>query len=265
MSFFRSNIDPFCSFAIDLGPLYVERVFDSLLTLQGVKNVVQMGPAERFDRYLDYLRKKTVLSTRDQYSFIQFYKGHFYQQLAGHLVGPDYRRHISEKALCAYQAYLELSGRFDESRYYAQWQTGVLQDLLNYPWPEVERSLIYATAIDPLRGEATKRLIDHCIRQKQWKTAYGLSSAAMNHFFDKNPAAKRAWFVDFNAYNWNVPNKHLTICYKLQYLHEAQETYSRMQAYETAHPEEFTDSDIRHIHFLKKILHSSKPLLASAS
>jgi hypothetical protein len=265
MSFFRSNINPFCSFTIDLGPLYVERVFDSLLTLDGVKNVIRMDPVDRFERYLTYLRGKTGVSTREEYSFIQFYKGHFYQQLAEHLATPEYRQHIREKALCAYQAYLELVGHLDESHYYAQWQTGVLQDLLKYPWPQVEESLLFAGAVDPMRGEASKRLIDQYIRQKQWKSAYALSSIAMSHFFDKNPAAKRAWFIDFNAYNWNVPNKHLTICYKLRYLREAQETYSRMQTYETAHREEFSDSDIRHIHFLEKILYPSKSLFASAS
>lgn len=224
-----------------------------------------MGPAERFERYLDYLRKRTGPSTRDQYIFIQFYKGHFYQQLAGHLASPENIQHFREKALCFYQVYLELSAMKDESRFYAQWQTGVLQYLLHYPWPQVEESLTSACVIDPTRGEASKRLIEYYVRKKEWKRAYNHSSSAIKNHFDKNPAARRSWFVESDAYNWNILNTHLVICYKLGHMHEAQETYGQMAAYKATHPEEFSNFDIRHIHFLEKILYSSKPLLATAS
>jgi hypothetical protein len=220
MPLFQTKIDPFSSFTINLGPLYVERVFDSLLTRQGVNGVGCMNAAERFQRYLDYLKKKTNPNNHTQYTITQFYKGHFYHQLANHSIQKESAQHFREKALCYYQNYLELSARAEESRYYAQWQTGMLQDLLKYPWPLAEDSLVKAGDIDPLRGEAIKKIIDHYIQFKEWKRAYSYSLKAVSKFVDKNPVAHRRWFIDFDAYNWKLLRTHRIICYKLGYLQE---------------------------------------------
>jgi hypothetical protein len=224
MALFQTKIDPFSSFTINLGPLYVERVFDSLLIRQGVNAVGCMGAAERFEHYLDYLKRKTNPKNHTQYAVTQFYKGHFYQQLANHSIQKDSGQHFREKALCYYQNYLELSARPEESRYYAQWQTGVLQNLLNYSWPLAEDSLVKASAIDGLRGEAMKRIIDHYVRTRNCKRAYPYSSIAINKFVDKNPVANRRWFVEFDAYDWSMLKTHRIICYKLGYITEKNTT-----------------------------------------
>jgi len=218
MSLFQSKIDPFCSFTINLGPLYVDRVFDSLLIRQGVKDVFKMGNMERFGNYLEYLKKKTNPNSRLQYAVVQFYKGHFYNQLANHSGSLQDVQHFREKALCYYQIYLEISDRQDESRYYAQWQTGMLQDMLKYPWLLAEDSLLKASALDPLRGEAIKKIIEYYIQFKEWNMAHHYSTMAMGKFFNKNPVAHRRWFINFDAYNWNVARIHRIICYKLGYL-----------------------------------------------
>jgi hypothetical protein len=264
MPLIRPKITPFSSLTINLGPLYVERVFDSLLTKQGVENVVRMSAADRFEWYLDYLWKKTGNSNHKQYVFIQFYKGHFYDQLANH-TAQENALHFREKALCHYQSYLELGDHPQESKFYAQWQVGLLQDMLKYPWRQVEDALLKACAIDPARGEPYKKLVDHYFRVKEWRTAYSYSSIARNRYFDKNPVATRRWFVDFDAYNWNVVNLHLTICYKLRYLQEASKAYDQLLQYEFRHLDEFKESDLRHIHLLEKIFQTPKRALATAS
>jgi len=265
MSLFRKKINPFCSFTINLGPQYVERVFDSLLTLQGVKEVVRMPAPERLERYLDYLREKTTLADHEQYTLVQFYRAHFCQQLANQSPNPEIVRHWQEKALCYYQTYLELTVRLDESSFYAQWQSGVLQEALHYPWPMVESALLKAQAFDPLRGEPLKAITDHYIRAKEWRSAYSFSQRSLKDHFDRNPSAARHWFLDLDAYNWTVINKHLTICYKLGYLSEAEKAYDQMMEYELHHLDEFKASDIRHIHYLEKIFHGPKSNLATAS
>jgi tetratricopeptide (TPR) repeat protein len=265
MSLFHKKINPFSSLTINLGPLYIERVFDSLLTLQGVKEVVRMQATERFERYLDYLREKTDIEDHDQYTIIQFYKAHFYQQLAHHSPSCEHRVHWQEKALCYYQDYLELSTRLDESRFYAQWQSGMLQAMLNYPWSLVEESLLMARPFDPRRAEPLKNLVDHYMRAKQFNVAYTYSTLAVNEHFEKDPAATRRWFVEHDAYNWNVVNKHCTICYKLGYTGEAEKAYNKMLEYEIQHLDEFKASEIRHIHFLERIFHQPKPVPATAS
>lgn len=224
-----------------------------------------MSASERFERYLDYLRKKTDITEHEQYIVIQFYKAHFCHQLCDHCLNLEHSRHWQEQALCYYQNYLEVSNRLDESRYYAQWQVGMLQDVLNYPWCQAEDSLLKALNIDPLRAEPLKKLVDHYMRAKQWKIAYSFSAKTLNEHFDRNPVANRRWFIDFDAYNWNVVNKHCAICYKLGYLAEAEKTYNLMMQYELQHLDEFKASDIRHIHILEKIFHASRPALATAS
>jgi hypothetical protein len=222
---FRSSIDPFSGFTINLGPLYVERVFDSLLTRAAVKGIAQMNAAERFTLYLDYLKTHINLHNHTQYAVTQFYKGYFCQQLAAHSMGGETARHFQEKALCYYQNYLELAARGDESRFYAQWQTGLLQDLLNYSWPQVEESLHKAAALDPLRGEPSKKIVEHFIVTRDWKLAYPHSKTAIGKYLDKNPVAHRRWFVDFDAYNWSVLTRHHTICLYLGYVREAETTH----------------------------------------
>ena len=208
MLLFQSKIDPFSSFTINLGPQYVERVFDSLLTKKNTIATYKMDPATRFGHYLAYLRQIAARVSPKQYPVLQFYNGHFYQQLANHSACRKNTVHFQEKALCYYQAYLERAHPTDESRYYAQWQAGMLQDDLQYPWPLAEKSLLKAADIDPLRGEPIKKIIDHYIQKKEWAKAYSYSSIAMNRFFDKNPIAARRWFIDFDAYNFSVLKKH---------------------------------------------------------
>jgi hypothetical protein len=209
---FRSKIDPFSAFTINLGPLYVERVFDSLLTTEGIKSVVQMNACDRFTLYLDYLKTNIDVYNHTQYAITQFYKRHFFQQLAVHSMANETARHFQEKALCYYQNCLELTEREDESRFYAQWQMGELHDTLNYSWPQVEESLQKAAAIDLLRGEPTKKIVEHYISTREWKKAYGHSKLAVEKYLDKNPVADRRWFVHFDAYNWSVLTRHNKIC-----------------------------------------------------
>ena len=216
MSLFSSKIDPYSSFTINLGPLYVERVFDSLLTRQGINDVNQMGNVQRFEHYLGYLRCKSNAASKGRFAAIQFYRGHFYLQLANHTNSQEFIQHYREKALCYYQTYLELGAQQDESWYYAQWQAGILQEVLHYPWAEAEEALLRASSIDKFRGEANKRIVEHYVRCRDWKTAYRFSTIAMERFLDKNPVAHRQWFIDFDAYNWQVLRIHRVIAYKLR-------------------------------------------------
>jgi len=209
---FHSKIDPFSSYTIDWGPLYVERVFDSLLVKEGVQEVGTMTDKERLEHYLEWLRKRMGKIDRPQYAVMQFYKGYFYQQLARLHERSGDAQHLMEKALCSYQDYLELSHSIDESRYYAQWQAGMLQCTLDYPWALVEDTLLKAAEIDPLRGEAIKKITEYYVQRKEWKMAYSYSLMAVNRFLHKNPIAQRRWYIDFSAYDQHVMDVHLQIC-----------------------------------------------------
>jgi hypothetical protein len=127
MYLFFHKINPFSSITINLGPLYLERLFDKLLIKQGHKEINKMSMADRFESHLEYLSKRIGRSSDLRYSSIQFYMGYFYQQLANYSMQIETARHCRERVLCHYQLYLNLSTCQYEGRYYAQWQSAVLQ------------------------------------------------------------------------------------------------------------------------------------------
>jgi hypothetical protein len=265
MSLFHAKIEPFCALTIDLGPQYVERVFDSILTRQGDNDLFRMKSEDRFAGYLEYLNRQVRQSNRHKYCFIQFYCAYFSQQLAIKSgKNGNERQHLWEKALFYYQVYLELADHSTESKYYAHWQSGLLQDALQYPWSQAEISLLKAASIDPLRGEALKKLVLHYCQESAWKIAYGCSTLAIQKFFDKNPVGKRRWFVDFEAYNWSLLYTHFTICYKLGLLQEAEQVYRQMHGYIFQHPDELTDADIHQIQSLHRLFHPAKSKMHTA-
>jgi tetratricopeptide (TPR) repeat protein len=256
MLLLRTKIEPYCSFTVNLGPQYVDRVFDSLLTKQGVGEVVRMNTPERLECYLEYLHQQAHhCNLRLRYSLIQFYIGHFSQQLAAQAGQEEYGRHLREKAICHYESYLELADDTAESRFYAQWQLALLRDELEYPWSQTESVLLKATSFDPSRGEPLKKLVDHYCQAKVWKTAYSLSRFAMKTYFEKTPVAIRRWFVDFDAYNWRLIHTHLYICYKSTHLQEAKRTYQQLVGYARQYPDEMANTDIRIIHSLEKLFY----------
>jgi hypothetical protein len=75
----------------------------------------------------------------------------------------------------------------------------------------------------------------------------------MKNYFDKNPAASRRWFVEFDAYNWKLIHTHLYICYKSSREDEAERTYQQLLEYARRHPKELFDADIRIVQGLEKL------------
>jgi len=258
MSFLHPKINPFCPFAISLGPLYVERALDYQLTLNKVPNIVRMPSTERYEHYLKLLHQKNTNSRTGEYPYIQFFKGHFYNQLANITFIPQTAQHHREKALCYFQIYLEIADRLEEISFYAQWQIGLLLDVLKYPWAQVKNALLKAYSIDSVRAEPLKALVQHYIKNKDWDKAYAFSSVLLRDHLDRNPATTRRWFIDSNAYNWNLLYQHFSICYKTGYWDEVLKSHKQMLAYKSRHVGEFNDTDIRRMHSVEKLLQSPK-------
>jgi len=263
MSFFQHKLNPFTEFTISLGPAYVERLFDSLLVKGGLDTAEKRNPVDRFKSYIELLNKNAQTKKRKEYTFIQFYIAHFYQQSGKHSTENKEKIQYYENALSHYHSYLELTKGAEESRYYAQWQTGILQDAIHNPWPIVEASLLIANSMDPMRGEAMKKIIHHYRYAREWEAAYLYSSIAKNNFFDRNPIATRRWFIDFDCYNWHVLYTHITICYKLEYFYELEQIYQQLLSYEIKYLSELNNMEVRRIHSLENILHKPKKQIAT--
>ena len=239
-----SKLNPFSAFSISLGPLYAERLFECLLQKEGVKCLYEMTLTDKFESCIDWLKTYLKKERSKDSLFVQFYLGYFYQLISS-----------NSEALHYYQSYLVLTKGTEESRYYAQWQTGILLDRLNYSWPVVRESLAKANAIDPLRGEPIKYIIQYYIQRSEWEKAYPYSNFAKKHYFKKNPIAIRRWYVDFDSYNGSIMDTHILICNKLGLLEEAERTHIQLLNYVIEHIHEFAKVEKYLIQMVNNLYH----------
>jgi hypothetical protein len=257
MSLFRQKINPHCLLTFRLGPDYVERVFDSILILRGVKNVGFLKSKERYKDYLEYLQEISSPSRNGQYSFIQFYRGHFYHQLAKYSDRSEGAHHFREKSLCYYQTFLEFPNHPPEMSFFALWQMGEIMDYLKYPWEQVQVCLLKAHSSDPSRGEPYAKIVRHYMLEGAWKTAYSFSARAIDSYLNNCPVEPNHWFIEKRAYDWNILDTHLIICYKMRFLSEVKRNLTKFLRYKCDHGEECINSHLSHIIFFDKILGSS--------
>jgi hypothetical protein len=224
-------INPFSEFAISLGPAYIERLFDALLIKSGLIDLRQLPDAARLEKYILLLKNKSPNCSQREYLFIQFYTAHFYHQLSEHSPKEKDKKEFRQTALSYYRSYLDLTTGSEESRFYAQWQTGTLQILLCCPWTVAHESFLKANRIDPLRGEPIQNIITHFTMVKDWENAYLYSLFSKCHYFNRNPIAVRRWYVDFDSYNWNVLDNHIRICTHLGLFLEAEHSNKKLLNY----------------------------------
>ncbi|HMI61299.1 MAG TPA: hypothetical protein VK518_10330, partial [Puia sp.] len=141
-------------------------------------------------------------------------------------------------AMAYFQDFLSWESGSPDTRYYAQYRLGVIQRFLGSPWPAVEESLLNAVEFDSLRGEATKEIIEHYLKEHQWRNAYIFSSYAVREFFGKCPSNSRSWFIDTPFYLWQVLDYHVPVCLTLRKKDEALQYLKILQQYAWHHPGE---------------------------
>lgn len=250
--------NPFTEYTINLGPLYVERLFDSILLKAGVKDIKGDSVTGRMEGYLSILEQRAQKGGARERLFIHFYTAHFSQQAAQHSGDTETLRNYRKQALLHYQAYLKLTNGTDESRYYSQWQMGRIQHSLSYPWPIVKESLLSANVVDPFRGESIQDIIHHYISFEDWRSAYTYSQFAVSRFFNKNPIAKRRWHVSPGCYNGKVLDTHITICKNLGYWQEAERAYRQLLNYVVEHIHEFKIIEKRLLEIVEQVYLGNK-------
>jgi hypothetical protein len=182
ISLFSHKPNPYSEFTISLGPAYTERLFDTMLMKNGSKGIYKMGISDRLKMCIELLKQEARKNSQKEYIFILFYTAHFYQQLAEHSLELHQQNECRESALSYYHSYLELSNGSEESRFYAQWQSGRLLGHLYYPWTITKESLLKAHSLDPLRGEPIKDMVAHCIASKRWEEVYSYPLAFAQHY-----------------------------------------------------------------------------------
>jgi len=254
MNFWRNKLDPFTKLTTDLGPIYVDRMFECVSLDRKPRDWRNSHQNEKILLYLAYLEKISKSLNTNQKKFSNFYKGYFYQELTKYQFDSKERQFFMKQAVDHYNLYLDKADVKDQVTYFAQWQVGLLLEKLNYPWVVVQNLLSNACKTDPKRGETVKKLVDHYISVRDWPIAYEHSLLSINCYYANNPIAIRHWYVDPDSYNWKVLDNHAQICLNISNQAEAEDTYVKLLHYVLNKSDEFDDTQIKQISgFRKKV------------
>lgn len=258
MHLFTNTLNPFTVSSVNLGPVYMERLFECLLIKKGQHDISFLPRVDKIKLFLQYLKDNAAKASGNEKRFISFYVAYFLQErarLSAHSAGMASER---LEVLQQYRHYLKSAKEREESKYYSQWQIGLLSDQLHYPWQTVQKELLQAGAVDPLRGEGIREIIAHYVSLEDWENAYVFSSYARLHHFNKNPIAIRRWYVDLESYSWRVLATHYVICSNLDYNEEAEQIYQQLIAWFISNPTEFNQRDVKQIHAMREFFRSRR-------
>jgi len=136
---------------------------------------------------------------------------------------------------------------YPEEIYYSQFRIGTIMRVLEEPWNLTHQELLKAYAIDPLRGESIKTIIDYYLQVGEWHMAYLYTKFAKVNFHGKNPYPTRLLFVDEALYTWKFLESHCAACFYTNRLQEARDGYNEMLNLTKTNPQAFTQEDLNKI------------------
>lgn len=163
---------------------------------------------------------------------------------------PDNKEENEERLRRALRYYKERTTRPDgyhEEIYYSQYRVGAIMRLIEEPWNLTHQELLKAYAIDPLRGESIKIIIDYYLQVQEWHMAYLYSKFAKVNFHGKNPYPTRLLFVDESLYTWKFAEAHAAACFYTGRMDEARSVYQEIVAITKSSPNSFTPDDLQKI------------------
>lgn len=163
---------------------------------------------------------------------------------------PDNREENEERLRRALKYYRERISRTDgypEEIYYSQYRVGTIMRALEEPWNLTHQECLKAYALDPLRGESIKTIIDYYLQVGEWQTAYLYTKFAKINFHGKNPYPTRLLFVDEALYVWKFAEAHAAACFYTGRSQESKETYQEVINLTKSQPQHFNQDDLRKI------------------
>jgi len=146
--------------------------------------------------------------------------------------------------------YRERTERLDgyaEEIYYAQFRIGTIMRNLEEPWNLTHQELLKAYAMDPLRGESIKVIIDYYLQMGEWHMAYLYTKFAKETFHGKNPYPNRLLFVDEALYVWKFAESHAAASFYTGRREEARASYEEIVKLSKTHTQFFTPEDYKKI------------------
>ena len=163
---------------------------------------------------------------------------------------PDNKEENEERLRRSIKYYRERVNRTDgypEEIYYSQYRIGTIMRVLEEPWHLTHQECLKAYAMDPLRGESIKTIIDYYLQVGEWNMAYLYTKFAKVNFHGKNPYPTRLLFVDEALYTWKFAEAHAAASFYTGRHDEARANYQEIVNLTKTHPQAFTQDDLKKI------------------
>jgi glycosyltransferase involved in cell wall biosynthesis len=200
------------------------------------------------EKYLSHSHKlETYINESRQDPRWIFYTAQSYHDSASI---PDNKEENEERLRRSLKYYKERTERTDgyiEEIYYSHYRMGTIMRTLEHPWNLTLQQCLKAYAIDPLRGESIKTIIDYYLQMGEWHLAYLYTKFGYENFHGKNPYPKKLLFVDESLYNWKFAEAHSASCFYTGRADEAKKTYSEILKAVKTSPNSFTPEDLQKI------------------
>lgn len=201
--------------------------------------------ADKYKKHAALL--EDYIDNQDRNSRWVFYTAQSYHDSA---TLQDNREENEERLRRSMKFYKERVNRLDgyeEERFYSQYRIGTIMKVLEMPWYDVHQVFLKAYAMEPLRGEPIKAIIDHYLSIGEWHMAYVYSKFARSTFHNNNPYPSRLLFVDESLYNWKFLESHAASCIYTNRKEEGKATYEEMLKVLKTNPEWFSQDEVNKI------------------
>jgi len=187
------------------------------------------------------------IDNKDRNSRWVFYTAQSYHDSA---TLPDNREENEERLRRSMKYYKERVNRLDgyeEERFYSQFRIGTIMTALEMPWSETHEVFMKSYAMDPLRGEPIKAIIDHYLMTQEWHLAYVYTKFAVTTLHGNNPYPTRLLFVDEALYNWKFLEVHAAACVYTGRKEEAKAIFNQLLDILRRNPQWFNPDEVQKI------------------
>ena len=163
---------------------------------------------------------------------------------------PENREENEERLRRSLKYYKERTQRLDgypEEIYYSQYRIGTIMRAMEEPWSLTMQECLKAYAMDPVRGESIKTIIDYYLQNNEWHLAYLYTKFAKETYHGKNPYPTRLLFVDEALYVWKFAEAHAAASFYTGRMDEAKANYQQILDAMKTHPQCFSEEDIKKV------------------
>ena len=199
-------------------------------------------------KYLSHAHKLEAYIAADRTDPRQiFYTAQSYHDSASMKDNKEENEERLRRSIKYYRERVSRQDGYPEEIFYAQYRIGTIMRSLDEPWNLTHQELLKAYAIDPLRAESIKVIIDYYLQMGEWHMAYMYTKFAKMNFHGKNPYPTRLLFIDEATYVWKIAESHSASCYYTGRMDEAKATYQDIVNATKTHPHCFTPEDLQKI------------------